>query len=431
MKKIVSIGGGVLIVTLIAAYFLFPRTVTFSGLGAEITDQVVPVNTSSTTNTSSTQQEADRQQDAQGIFQPKLEHPPAIVRGLYITAWVAGISSRVDALIDIAKKNDINAVIVDIKDYSGYLSYCPDIPNAKTSGACDQIRISDPVGLIKKLHDNGLYVIGRISVFQDPIQAKAHPDWAIKDSKTKEVWRDAKGLAWLEVAAPEVAQYVVDIARDASKRGFDEINFDYVRFPSDGNLDRAEYVRWDKSIPRHVVLKNFFQNIRSALSGLVISADLFGLATVQRDDLGIGQVIEDAYPYFDYLYPMVYPSHYAAGFLGYKNPAEHPYEVIAYSMKQALNRKSSLALNAGISASSTTSTVQQAAIDQAGANTTRQDSAPYAKLRPWIQVFDLGAIYTKDMIDKQIQATKESMGPEEYAGWLLWDPKNTYTPLKR
>ncbi len=418
-----------LVVALAAAYFLFPKTIKFSGLGAEVAGQIISNNTSSTTNSSGTQHEAREQQESQSIFQPKLQNPPAIVKGLYVTAWVAGISSRVDALINLAKQNDINAVIVDIKDYSGYLSYCPDIPNAKTSGACDQIRINDPTALIKKLHDNGLYVIGRISVFQDPIQAKAHPEWAVKDTKTKGVWRDAKGLAWLEVAAPEVTQYVADIARDASKRGFDEINFDYVRFPSDGNLDRAEYSRWDKAIPRHMVLKKFFQNIRSALPDIVISADLFGLATVQRDDLGIGQVIEDAYPYFDYLYPMVYPSHYAAGFLGYKNPADHPYEVISYSMKQALARKLNLALNTV--ASSTTSTVQQAAIDRATITSMDQKNVSYAKLRPWIQVFDLGAVYTKDMIDKQIQATHDSMGSQEYAGWLLWDPKNTYTPLKK
>ncbi len=366
--------------------------------------------------------------------QPKLANPPTVVRALYVTGWVAGISSRVEGLLALAKKNNINAFVVDIKDYSGYLSYCPQDPEIEKSGACDQPRLAKPNALIKKLHENNIYVIGRVSVFQDPIQAKAHPEWAIHDAKTGSVWRDRKGLAWLEVAAPEVTDYVARIAKDATERGFDEINFDYVRFPSDGDLDRAVYAHWDKKSPRSSVVAKFFRDIREKTSGITISADLFGLTTVQTDDLGIGQIIEDAYPNFDFIYPMVYPSHYAAGFLNYKNPADHPYEVIHYSMETAVRRKTQLALNNGNStiAQSTkndkTNQTQQAALDATQA--TKTTDAPLAKLRPWLQVFDLGAVYTQAMVEAQVKATTDALHGDEYAGWLLWDPKVTYTPLK-
>ncbi len=432
--------GAVLVVVFFVAFFV-PAQTTIShsvdssaSVDATVADAKEPSDSKDTAGVVPTQSPSVSSNNSSDDIenQSKLSNPPSVVRALYVTGWVAGISSRVDSLIALAKKANINAFVVDIKDYSGYLSYCPSFTDARSSGACDQLRIKKPNELIKKLHDNNIYVIGRVSVFQDPVQAKAHPEWAIHDTAGG-VWRDKKGLAWLEVAAPEVTSYVANIAKDADARGFDEVNFDYVRFPSDGNLSRAVYTQWDKKNPRHVVLKKFFKDIRAQTTGITISADLFGLVTVQKDDLGIGQIIEDAYPYFDFLYPMVYPSHYASGFLGYKNPALYPYEVIKYSMDQAITRKHMLALNSGTTvpvASNASKTVQQAAVDSVIRLDPDEATKPLAKLRPWLQVFDLGADYTAKMVTEQMRATADSLRGDEYAGWLLWDPKVTYIPLR-
>lgn len=339
--------------------------------------------------------------------QAPLPDPPEEAKGIYLTGWSAGTPSRVEAAIALAKRTEINAVVVDIKDYSGYISYHVDIPEVKAVRADREIRILHPNAMIKRFHDEGIYVIARLTVFQDPILAAAHPEWAVQSKANGGLWKDRKGIAWMDTAAKPVWDYNIAIAKDALDRGFDEVNFDYIRFPSDGVMADASYPFWGESRPRREVLRDFFAYLRSELPEAKISADLFGLVTVNPDDLGIGQVIEDAYPYFDYICPMVYPSHYADGFIGYENPAAHPYGVIKYSLDKAFDRRVAMA----------SSSVPAA--------------ASLAKLRPWIQDFNLGATYTSEMVRAQIQATYDSLlkpgGEDSYGGWLLWDPSNTYT----
>lgn len=336
-----------------------------------------------------------------------LENPPDIVKGIYVTSWVAGSSNRMKSLVDLVDATDLNAVVIDIKDYSGFVAYRTSIPGIKTAGAENDLRIASPNDLLRSLHAKGIYVIGRISVFQDPVLARAHPEWAIAASSTGELWRDRKGLAWMDPSAKPVWEYNAALARDAFSRGFDEINFDYIRFPSDGNLNDTRYPFWDETTPMKDTIKKFFSYLREAFPNDRISADLFGLATVDQGDLGIGQVIENAYETFDYVSPMVYPSHYAAGSFGYKNPAEHPYEVIERSLSRAAERFSAIKLRQGTS------------------------SRPLAKLRPWLQAFDLGVLYDVAKIEAQIRAVSDvlastSSPPGSYAGWLLWDPNNRY-----
>lgn len=352
--------------------------------------------------------------------QSKLANPPEVIKGIYITGWSAGSASRIDKLIDVIKRTEINAVVIDIKDYSGYVSYRTGIPEVAASGAENELRIVQPNALIKKLHDNGIYVIARQTVFQDPILAKAHPEWALQNASSGATWKDNKGLPWMDAAGKPTWDYNVAIAKDALARGFDEVNFDYIRFASDGDLGKIKYPFWDKKSTRAAVIKSFFKYLRENLAGEKISADLFGLATIDTwDDLGIGQVIESAYEYFDYISPMVYPSHYAKGFSGFQNPATHPYEVVKLSMDKALTR---IAATNKIVIGTTvvgTTTVEQV-----------QEVPKFSsKLRPWLQDFDLGATYDASMVRAQIQATDDSLlgTPAHYNGWLLWDPSNTYT----
>jgi hypothetical protein len=343
----------------------------------------------------------------------RLENPPKIIKGIYLTAYTAADSKRVNELIDLIKKTELNAVVIDIKDYSGYILFDTKSDYLKKFGT-EKIIIKDLEGLIKKLHQEGIYTIARITVFQDPILAKNRPDLAVKSKTTKMPWKDRKGLLWLDPASVEVWNYIFVISKVATRLGFDELNFDYIRFPSDGNLDDMEFPFYDKQKPKNEAIKEFFQYLSQNLRpwGVKTSADLFGLVTVNDGDLGIGQILENAVLYFDYICPMVYPSHYANGFIGYQNPAAYPYEVIKYSLDTAKRRmenfKNTMLKNG-------------------------ENNLKFAQLRPWLQSFDLGATYDANMIKKQKQAVYDSLCPQEndciwYNGWLLWDPKNIYIP---
>ncbi|HNY35664.1 MAG TPA: putative glycoside hydrolase [Candidatus Pacearchaeota archaeon] len=310
---------------------------------------------------------------------------PDKIMAVYLTSWSASNSAKIDYIIDLSKKTEINAVVIDVKDWSGKIPYSTNVSLAKKYGA-ERVIIKDMKGLIDKLHNEGLYVIARITVFQDPVLAYNRSDLAIKNLSGG-TWYDYNGLAWIDPTKKEGWDYNISIAKDALSNGFDEVNFDYIRFPSDGNLNNMNV---DFSTEREV-LKSFYQYLRSELKGETISADLFGLTTVNLDGLGIGQVIEDAYEYFDFVCPMVYPSHYASGFIGFENPADHPFEVVAYSMAKAKIRISNY----------------------------------NSKLRPWLQDFNLGATYDTEKVYLQIKAVKEIL-TDKYYGYMIWSPTNLY-----
>ncbi len=336
-----------------------------------------------------------------------------IVKGIYLTSWSASSQVKINYALNLSKTAGINAVVIDIKDYSGYVAYKVDesiAPKAKKYGA-EKIKIPDIDFLIGKLHAQGIYVIARISVFQDPVLANARPDLAVYRKKdlseniflsmlsSISIWLDNLKLAWVDPASEEVWDYDISIAKDALSRGFDEINFDYVRFPSDGDLKNMGFPIWSGSIAKHSVIKEFFKEARQEMPDAVLSVDLFGLTTVNYDDLGVGQKIEDAFEYFDYICPMVYPSHYANGFIGFANPAQHPYEVISYSMKSAYERLKIYR---------------------------ESNNQRLVHLRPWLQDFNMGAKYNVEMVKSEIQAVKDSLG-DDYKGFMLWNPSNIYT----
>jgi len=218
----------------------------------------------------------------------------------------------------------------------------------------------------------------------------------------EELWLDNKGLAWLDPASQEVWKYHADLAKDAFNKGFDEVNFDYVRFPSDGDVFDASYPFWDETTPLEVIIASFFAYLHEELGTGVTSVDLFGLSAANTwDDMGIGQVLEDTFLYFDYISPMVYPSHFALSFLGFEYPDEHPYEIVEFSMRRAQERLDAFSIEH----------------EEVG-----------AKLRPWLQYFDLKdsrVKYTPEVIREQITATREAL-KEEYQGYLLWNSANIY-----
>ena len=358
--------------------------------------------------------------EAPEAVSPPLADPPKMIKAIYLTGWSAGNPSKINYLINLVKTTEINAVVIDVKDYSGYVAYDIKVPEVEKYKA-EEIKIPQINRLIKQLHDEGIYAIARITIFQDPRLAEARPDLAVKSKKTGAPWLDRKKLTWIDPAAKDAWDYNIAIAKETSQRGFDEINFDYIRFPSDGDLEDMEFPFWDGKSPESSVIRNFFKVLRQELAGVKISADLFGLATINRDDLGIGQIIENAFEYFDFVSPMVYPSHYASGFLGYKNPALYPYEVVKYSMDSAFQRLKNYEL--GIMNNATTTATSTNMIRDSRSKI--QDS----KLRPWLQDFDLGADYNAETVQKEIQAVFDAATstPELLNGFMLWSPSNIYS----
>ncbi|MEK7554913.1 MAG: putative glycoside hydrolase [Patescibacteria group bacterium] len=337
-----------------------------------------------------------------------LANPPAMVKAVYATSWSAGNRSKMDYLMKLIQETELNAIVIDIKDYTGYVAYRTALTLPKEYNAVE-LRISKLNALLGRLHHEGIYVIARVSVFQDIRLALARPDLAITSSSTGAVWKDRKGLTWMDPASREVWEYNTAIAREAFERGFDEVNFDYIRFPSDGNLLDLKYPVWDGK-PGAKVLGEFWSYLRSELPDRNISADLFGLTTIDPGDLGIGQRLAVAIPHFDYIAPMVYPSHYAPGVFGFAKPADHPYEVVSRSLEGAIGQIKSYERTYG---------------------TTTPEVPPLhtAKLRPWLQDFDLGAVYDAPKVQDQIRAVMEiaSSSPEYISGWMLWSPTNVYT----
>ncbi len=321
---------------------------------------------------------------------------PEAVKAIYISAWVAGSDKLRDKIVDLIDTTEINTVVIDVKDSTGKISFPVDDPVLAQFGSTEK-RIRDVKNFIDILHKKNIYVIGRISVFQDPYMTSHNKDWAVTKKSDGQVWKDRKGLSFLDPAKREVWDYTLLIIKDAYSQGFDELNLDYIRYPSDGNIKDINY-HLAEGRTRADNIKDFFEYINRESkkdNNIILSADLFGLTTVttsSTDDLGIGQILENALMHFDYVAPMVYPSHYASGWGNFKNPSIHPYDVVKISMDSAVAKAKAINVSPN-------------------------------KLRPWLQDFDLGAKYTADMVRAQIKATNDA----GLNSWMLWDPANTYT----
>lgn len=379
--------------------------------------------------------------------QKPLTNPPSVIKAVYATGYSAGNNKKLAYLLDLMSTTELNAIVIDIKDFSGIVTYNTDIKAIEAAKA-EEKRIPRVNALIKKLHDQGIYVIGRIAVFEDQKLPLSRPDLALKSKATGDLWTTKKGLYWLDTASEDVWDYNIALAQDILDRGFDEVNFDYIRFASDGNLGDIQYPVWDGKTSRRNVIKGFYKYVREKLPEAKLSADLFGMVTTNNDDLGIGQVIEDALPYFDAVAPMVYPSHYISGFLNIKNPAQFPYEVVKYSLDKAVSKVRAYETKQA-------SALALASQTKLGEATSKQPTPiKYAKLRPWFQDFNLGATYDAAKVRAQIKALADSLvgcfnfppqitpAPgikacdgethDEFFGavsdgWMLWNPSNVYT----
>ncbi|MEI6396940.1 MAG: putative glycoside hydrolase [Candidatus Taylorbacteria bacterium] len=370
---------------------------------------------------------------------------PQSIKGIYFTNWAAGTPSFRKSLFNLFDGTILNTVVIDVKDYSGRIGFEVSDPDLIKMGSV-QKRIPDIKELITSLHAKGVYVIGRVAVFQDPFVVKVKPQWAVHDVRTGVLWKDSGGAYWADPTNRDFWKYIVAIARESYANGFDEINFDYVRFPSDGAISSSVYSALPKTLViykplpvvadakistglsttstkiatstksatstkiiatstkiyvsgKSQVIRDFFKYLHDELASstsptinIPISVDIFGQVTSDTGDMGIGQILEDAMPYVDFIDPMVYPSHYINGFLGYDKPAKYPYEIVKYEMDQAVARSKAAS------------------------------SSPLL-MRPWLQAFDLGAIYTPEMVRAQISATYDA----GLTSWILWNAGSVYT----
>jgi len=337
------------------------------------------------------------------IVQPELWHAdlpltvthletPVAVRGIYLSSWTTGTTSSRARLISFIKKNPaLNSVIIDIKDSTGILSYTGNDDTIRSLGTYSK-RVRDIEKVIQEFHKHNIYVIGRVTAFEDPYLG-TKKDAFVLANKEGLAWRSTKGKRqWIDPANVEYRDYLVRVSREAYSLGVDEINFDYVRYPSEGD---TQNILLPDNVTKHMVMKDFFGYIDSELrqkSKIPISADVFGLTTTETTDMGIGQIWEDIIPHVDFISPMIYPSHYAPGSFGYANPAEFPGEVVARAIKGALEKNKAI-------------------------------GQPNSKIRPWVQDFDLGAVYDKEAVQAQISSMAD-LGINSY---LSWDPSNRYT----
>ncbi len=310
------------------------------------------------------------------------------IKGIYVTSFAAGKSGSLAKVLAIADQTEINAFVIDIKDDYGRLVYETDAPMAKSLGLVSP-HIPDIDGLIATLRQHNITPIARLSAFQDSALAEARPELAIQSTKGG-LWRDFKGLAYTNPYNHEVWEYQVQVAEDAARHGFREIQFDYVRFPSDGVLAEALYP--GAYTTKADAIAGFLGYARERLEkmGVWVSADVFGLSTTVKKDSGIGQQFEKISQNVDIICPMVYPSHYDPGSYGIDSPNASPYELVTRAMKDARPRL-------------------------AGTG---------AMARPWLQDFSMrGVTYGVDQVKAQIKAAEE-LGFNE---WLLWDPSLNYT----
>jgi len=320
---------------------------------------------------------------------------PQAIKAAYLTYFGVGDRGIRGRVLDLAARTEINAVVIDVKGDRGWILYQTEVPQALAIGAHGPGTLKDFDSLMADLKARGIYTIARIVTFKDNILANARPDLAITDTRTGKPWIDNEKLAWVDPFQEEVWAYNIALGQEAIRRGFDEVQFDYVRFPTDGKLSATKYAKTNSRETRLPTIAGFLAKARTELgaSGAFVAADLFGYTAFNENDTDIGQRIEELAPYLDFICPMVYPSGYHKGIPGHPNPVLVPGKVVSESVR--LIRK------------------------RAGVNVVR--------VRPWLQDF-------KDYaFDKRIfgvtEVTAQIRGAEESgaAGWLLWNPRNDYT----
>ncbi|MDR3259658.1 MAG: hypothetical protein LBT51_08650 [Fusobacteriaceae bacterium] len=326
------------------------------------------------------------------------------VRGIYVSGSSAGLSSKMDQLIDLTKRTDINTFVIDVKDDSGNLLFKMEEVEKYSKNANKYNQIKDMESFMKKLKDNNIYTIARIVSFKDPQYAATNPDKTILDKTTKKSYTDKDKVIWISPYDRNLWEYNIAVAKEAARVGFNEVQFDYVRFPAsnDGKLDKNLDYRNTNNEPKPVAIQKYLKYARTELEplGIYISADVFGQIGSVPNDMDLGQHWEAVSNVVDYISPMIYPSHYSSGVYGIAIPDTEPYNLLYRCTRDEINRNENIDSPAGI--------------------------------RPWIQAFTATWVkdhipYGYEEIQQQIKALSD-IGIKEY---LLWNASNHYTNLEK
>lgn len=328
------------------------------------------------------------------------ENPRVKVRGIYVSAKTLALEKRLNELLELSKKNNINAFIIDVKGDFGEITFLVSQDIKKyTQNSNKKVDIKNMEPIMKKLKENGIYTIARIVSFKDPTYAKENPDKVISYKESGKAFSDKDGLVWVSPHDRNLWEYNLFIAKEAAKAGFNEIQFDYVRFPASngGKLDSILDYKNTKKESKARTIQKYLEYAKKELEPfkVYISADVYGQIGTSQDDMAIGQYWEAVSSEVDYISPMVYPSHYGKGVYGLSVPDANPYKTVYYSVKDSIYRNNNI------------------------------DNP--AIIRPWIQAFTAKWIkghikYGVNEIQEQVKAMKD-LGIDEY---ILWSPTNKY-----
>ena len=364
------------------------------------------------------------------------------VKGIYVTGAMAG-TSNMDNLIDLVDRTELNTMVIDVKNDEGRVVYDMDSALVREIGAVKEY-VSDMPGLIRKCKEHGIYLIARIVAFKDPFLAENRQDLALTD-KNGNIFRDKSGLAWVNPYKREVWDYLLEIARQAASVGFDEIQFDYIRFSTDAGMSKVDFGEEALEQDKEDVITEFTIYAAQELHdmGVPLSADVYGVIIDSKLDASIvGQNYYEMAKHLDYISPMVYPSHYGPGNLGLAVPDAQPYETIFRSMKTSRKVLAGMgreAENMQVSGNDVSgNSISGNSISENSTSGKSMDAADpkdlvpnqeiRADVRPWLQ--DFTATWVKGHIrygPEEIRAQIQAVYDAGYEEWILWNASNRYT----
>ncbi|AJG19739.1 putative glycoside hydrolase [Cupriavidus basilensis] len=318
---------------------------------------------------------------------------PLRPKAVYLSVFGISSSALRDAALALPQSSAINALVIDVKGDRGmtpYRSAARDAIGASGRVEAPAPMVHDFPALLAALHGRNLYLIARIVVFKDEPLAAAHPEWAVRDGRG-DVWRDREGLRWIDPFSGDAREHNLDLAEEAARMGFDEIQFDYLRFPDAGGL---RFAQTSTREARVAAITGFLRAARTRLAryNVYISADIFGYVCWNLDDTAIGQQLEPLGAALDYISPMLYPSGFTWGLPGCNKPVEHPGEIVARSLAEAK----------------------------------RRTGLPGVRFRPWLQAFRDYAFDHREFDADEIRAQTQAADSADTDGWMLWNPRNQY-----
>jgi len=315
---------------------------------------------------------------------------PFVPKSLYLTYYGIGSKTLRESALNLAKDTEINSLVIDVKGDRGVITYKSSVPFVSEIGAQKLVIIKDIKGLIQSMREKGIYTVARIVVFKDNVLGASRPDLAVRTQDGK-IFHDRENLVWVDPSRKEIWDYNINLAVEAAQNGFDEIQFDYVRFPDKKGVKFAVSNTEENRVK---YISGFLCEAKRKLEpyNVFVAADIFGYVSWNLNDTQIGQKIDQIASCVDYISLMLYPSGFQFGIPGYRNPVAHPYEIVSLSLKKARERA----------------------------------NIPANRFRPWLQAFRDYAFDRRHFYGPEIRSQIKAAEEFGSGGWMLWNPRNVY-----